>query len=202
MTANRLPAPERREQLLAMARVVFARNGFHDTSMNDVAAEAGVTKPVLYQHFASKRELYRAVLEEVGNRLETDIVKAAAGAGNPRGVLDRGLAAYLHFVRIDTDGFRLLFAGTSRDDDEWVTITQRVEQSIATSIAELIDVPGMSTARRISLAHGVVGLAEGMVRHWLVGSIPEVDLDQLANDLGALAWGGLRGLDTTTSTTD
>ncbi len=191
---ERLPGPQRREQLLDIARQVFAQAGYHETSMNKVAAEAGVTKPVLYQHFASKRDLYRAVLEDVGHRLETGIIKAAAEGGTPREQVQRGFAAYLSFVEADADGFRLLFGGTSREDDEWVMITQRVERSISQSIAELIDVPGLSTVRRISMAHGVVGLAEGMVRHWMADSPAETDLTDLASDLSTLAWGGLRGL--------
>ncbi|MEZ5375542.1 MAG: TetR/AcrR family transcriptional regulator [Acidimicrobiales bacterium] len=190
----RLPAPERRQQLLDTARMVFARSGFHETSMNDVAAEAGVTKPVLYQHFASKRDLFRAVLDDVGRRLEHDIIQSAAKAMTPREQVERGLSAYLQFVETDGDGFRLLFTGTSREDDEWVRITQRVEGSIARSIADLIDVPGMSTERRITFAHGMVGLAEGMVRHSLAA---DHDVDSLAADMATLAWGGLRGLGST-----
>ena len=67
--STRLPASARREQLLAVGLEVFARQGFHGTSMNDVAEAAGVTKPVLYQHFASKRELYLALLDDVGRQL-------------------------------------------------------------------------------------------------------------------------------------
>ncbi len=169
--------------------------------MNDVATEAGVTKPVLYQHFASKRDLFHAVLDDVGQRLEHDIIASAAKAGSPREQVEHGLVAYLNFVENDGDGFRLLFTGTSREDDEWVMITQRVEGSIARSIASLINVPGMSTERRIAFAHGMVGLAEGMVRHWLATeNDPDpdraiVDATMLATDMTTLAWGGLRGLD-------
>ena len=87
--STRLPASARREQLLAIGLEVFARQGFHGTSMNDVADAAGVTKPVLYQHFASKRELYLALLEEVGRQLLDAIAKATAGAARRQGP-DRG----------------------------------------------------------------------------------------------------------------
>ena len=68
----RLPGPERRKQLLGAARVAFARTGFHETSMNDVAAAAGVTKPVVYQRFESKRALYREVLEDIEEHRRPD----------------------------------------------------------------------------------------------------------------------------------
>ena len=67
--AARLPAPRRRRQLLDVALDAFAERGFHRTSMDDVAEAAGVTKPVLYQHFGSKRELYLELLDDVGRQL-------------------------------------------------------------------------------------------------------------------------------------
>ena len=78
--STRLPAPARREQLLAVGLEVFAHQGFHGTSMNEVAEAAGVTKPVLYQHFASKRELYLALLDDVGRQLLDAIARATADA--------------------------------------------------------------------------------------------------------------------------
>jgi AcrR family transcriptional regulator len=67
--ATRLPAARRRRQLLDVAQEVFASRGFHATSMDEVAEAAGVTKPVLYQHFDSKRRLYQELLEDVGQQL-------------------------------------------------------------------------------------------------------------------------------------
>jgi AcrR family transcriptional regulator len=67
--AVRLPAPERRRQLLDVALEAFSARGFHPTSMHEIAEAAGVTKPVLYQHFSSKRELYLELLDDVAGRL-------------------------------------------------------------------------------------------------------------------------------------
>lgn len=195
MSTLRLPAEERRKQLLAVARQVFAGSGFHDTSMNDVAHEAGVTKPVLYQHFASKRELYKAVLLDVGDRLQTDVIAAAADATTPKEQIETGLTAYLDFVEGDPAGFQVLFTGISREDDEWAAITSEVERSVAEGIADLIQIDGMSDAHRQALARGVFGLAEGMVRYWISDESPALDRSELVRDLVTLAWGGLRGLD-------
>ena len=85
---TRLPAGERRDQILEVAVQVFAKNGYHGTSMNEVAEAAGVTKPVLYQHFDSKQDLYLALLADVGNRMSTAIAKATAGATNTMGLQD------------------------------------------------------------------------------------------------------------------
>src|SRR5258706_1835381 len=83
--AMRLPAPRRRHQLLDVARELFAAGGFHATSMDDGAEAAGVTKPVLYQHFPSKRALYRELLEDVRRRLLADITAGNAPADSRPG---------------------------------------------------------------------------------------------------------------------
>lgn len=162
--------------------------------MAEIAEEAGVTKPVLYQHFASKRDLYTAVLEDIGARLRTSVLEAAAGAGTPRQQVDAGFRAYVGFVEADTEGFQILFSGTSRQDGEWAIITSAVEHSIAQGIADLIDVPQVGPHHRQALAHGIIGLAEGMMRYWQSGNAEGLDRDDLVQDLSALAWSGLRGL--------
>src|SRR5215831_5789973 len=96
--STRLPAARRRTQLLHVALGVFAERGFHVTSMNDIAEAAGVTKPVLYQHFGSKRELYLELLEDVGRRLLDEITKATVSADGPRHQVEAGFAAYFRFV--------------------------------------------------------------------------------------------------------
>lgn len=87
----RLPAAKRRLQLLAVALDVFAERGFYSTSMNDVADAAGVTKPVLYQHFGSKRELFVELLGEIGAGLSEVIGKATVDAPSPANNSRRGL---------------------------------------------------------------------------------------------------------------
>ena len=105
----RLPASARREQILDVSVQVFARNGFHSTSMNDVAEAAGVTKPVLYQHFDSKQDLYLALLDEAGNRLRMAVSKAVASALNGKEQTELGFRAYFRWVSDDHDAFLLLF---------------------------------------------------------------------------------------------
>ena len=190
---GRLPAPERRRQLLDTAIRVFAETGFHDTTMHQIAETAGVTKPVLYQHFASKRDLYLAVLEDVGARLRTAVVEAAGTGSTPRAQVDAGFRAYVQAVVEDRWGFRLLLSGVNRQDPEFNLVSSRVEHLLAASIADLIAVEGMPTEHRLVLAHGVVGMAEGMTRHWLSEASP-VSPEDLAQDMATLAWAGLRGL--------
>ena len=137
--SGRLPAAERRDQLLAVALEVFASQGFHATSMNEIAGAAGVTKPVLYQHFPSKRDLYLELLRDVGDRLMAAIGKATAEAGTPHRQVERGFQAYFHFVAEERTSFVLLFGSGARRDEEFATAVRSVERTIADAIATLID---------------------------------------------------------------
>src|SRR3954468_16705193 len=105
--STRLPAARRRRQLLDVALEAFAANGFHRSSMEDIADAAGVTKPVLYQHFGSKRELYLELLDAVGRQLREPIAKAVTGANRPREQVEAGFAAYFQFVANHQSAFSL-----------------------------------------------------------------------------------------------
>ena len=189
----RLPAARRREQLLDVALAVFGEQGFHPASMNDVAEAAGVTKPVLYQHFRSKRDLYREVLTAVGARVLDAITKATAAAESPRHQVELGFIAYFRWVEANEAAFRVLFGGGTRRDEEFAAQVALVEGAIAEAIATLIDVEGLTTAQRRQLAHGLVGLAEGTSRVWMAEGA-EQPADELARLLADLAWRGLRGI--------
>lgn len=191
---TRLPAAERREQLLEAALRVFGEQGFHLASMNDIADAAGVTKPVLYQHFSSKRDLYLEVLREVGDRLRDEVGKGVAAATTPREQVEMGIAAYFRWVDESPMSFSVLFVGDTRRDPEFIAEAQRVESEVADFIAELIVVDGLDVEHRRLLAYGVVGLAETTCRHWLTNDL-EFSADSLARGVAQLAWAGLRGLD-------
>ena len=189
----RLPAAERREQLLHTAVGVFAEHGYHATSMNDVAEAAGVTKPVLYQHFTSKRELFIELLADIGAELRDTISKATTDAGGPRQQIENGFRAYFGFANEQTDAFKVLFGSGARRDPEFASFALSVEGSIAETIADLIVVEGEPATYRFLLAHSIVGMTEAATRYWLSHD-REPDVDQLAAQLSQLAWSGLRGI--------
>ena len=193
MSQPRLPAVRRRHQLLDVSLEVFARQGFHGASMAEVAEAAGVTKPVLYQHFGSKRELYLELLDDVGQRLLEEVQKATASAGGPRQQVASGFAAYFRFVADHENAFRLLFGGDGREADaEFADAVRRVEDAMADAIAALIDADIDDDHRRL-LAYGVVGLAEATSRQWvLTGRREEVEV--LSRRVADLTWAGLRGI--------
>jgi AcrR family transcriptional regulator len=188
----RLTANARREQILNVALEVFATEGFHGASMNDVAEAVGVTKPVLYQHFDSKRDLYQALIDEVGNRLLANIAKAAAEATDGKSQTELGFRAYFRWVAEDHDAFRFLFGSGTRRDDEFNTAVQRITAEAATAIAPLIAID-IDEEHRRTLAHALVGLAEGASRR-LVELGDEFDPDEIAGEVSALAWAGLRAV--------
>lgn len=188
----RLSATARREQILDVALEVFGRAGFHGASMNDVADAAGVTKPVLYQHFDSKRELYRALLEEVGSRLLSAIAKATADAPDGRSQTQRGFQAYFRWVAEDHDEFKLLYGGGTRRDEEFRKAIRHVTAEAAEAIAPLIAVD-IDPEHRRTIAHALVGLAEGASRR-LVERGENFDPDEVARQVSDLAWAGLRAV--------
>ena len=191
---TRLPAPRRRRQLLDVATNVFAAHGFHGTSMEDVAEAAGVTKPVLYQHFSSKRDLYRELLDQVGNQLVDAVTTAVSAETGPRAQVEAGFAAYFRFVARHADAFGLLFGSGARRDEEFADAIRRVEDTMADAIAALIEAD-IAVDHRQLLGYGIVGLAEVTSRHWVAMGEPSVRAaDQLARRVSELAWAGLRGI--------
>lgn len=189
---TRLPAAERRRQLLDVALREFASRGYNATSMNHVAETAGVTKPVLYQHFPSKRALYLELLRDLAVRLRDAVGDAVASAPGPRQQVELGFTAYFRWVAAHRGGFHVLFAGETRRDKEFVAEALKVETEVADTIGSLIVVPGLSVERRRLLAYGIVGMAETTCRHWLVDDF-DLSPEDLASQVAALAWAGLRG---------
>jgi AcrR family transcriptional regulator len=173
---------------------VFAEQGFHATSMNDVADAAGVTKPVLYQHFASKRDLFVELLTEIGNQLLDTIAKATADADGPREQIRKGFGAYFRYVGANTDAYKVLFGAGARRDPEFAGLTRAVEASIASAIAELIVVDGQPAEDRELVAHTIVGMTEAASRYWLVHD-RQPPVEELSERIARLAWSGMRGLD-------
>lgn len=188
----RLPAAQRRSQLFEVACEVFADAGFHATSMDDVAEAAGVTKPVLYQHFPSKRALYQELLEDVAGRLIAAVASATESANSGRERVQEGFGAYFRFVTGNRAAFRLLFGASVRNDPEFAGIADRAVDRIAALTAGLIDIDA-EPEHRLVLAHAVVGMAEATSRR-LPRTGGDLDPDLLAHWLAEMAWFGLRGV--------
>ncbi len=202
---QRLPAARRRDQLLSAALAQFGAKGFHGTSMDDIAEEAGVTKPVLYQHFPSKRTLYVELLETVGAGMLETIASRAQTADTARGRVLAGFEAYFQFVGERTSSFHLLFNSAARQSDDFSEGIRRLEDSVAEVIGTFIEAR-IDKDHRELLGYGIVGLAEVTARQWVhrteeaaqsEGVQPALDPAEgmvLAQRLSDLVWAGLRSL--------
>jgi len=190
--APRLPAAQRRTQLVDAAMQIFAAEGYQKTTMDAVAAAAGVTKPVLYQHFPSKRDLFLELLRTVGRHLTEMVNLATSGAESPRAQVEQGFHAYFEFVESRPDEFRVLFGEGVRVEAEFAAEVLTVERGIAGIVAELIITEGLSKQERLVLGHGIVGMAERTGRHW-IDSGRTGSAQALASGVADLAWSGLRG---------
>jgi AcrR family transcriptional regulator len=191
-TASRLSADARREQLLDVAIDAFAKSGYHSTSMNDVAAAAGVTKPVLYQHFDSKRALYVALLEDVGDRITSAVLEATKNSDSGKETTRLGFIAYFTWVAEHPREFQLLFGSNDRTDVEFTAMTRKLESSLAEAIAPLITA-GIDAQHQRTLALGLIALAIGVSQH-LIAEGKRFNPETIAEQVFQFAWAGLRSV--------
>ncbi|MDA8047483.1 MAG: TetR/AcrR family transcriptional regulator [Actinomycetota bacterium] len=194
---QRMPAAARRSQLLAVALGRFAAGGYHETSMEEIAEAAGVTKPVLYQHFQSKQELFLELLEQEGRHLLRDVETRAAAETLPYHRVLAGFGAYFDFVCHRTSAFQIIFGSGARLSDEFTDSVRRLEEAIASVIARFIEAD-IDEEHRDLLGHAIVGLGEVAGRRWVAthtdGGLDPAEADRLATRLADLVWAGLRSL--------
>ena len=131
-------APERRAQLLNVARRVFGTSGFHAVSMEAVAREAGVTKPILYDHFPSKKDLYLALLGADLAVLHEEVKKALGSPTGNRERIRASFGAYFDFVDEHAEGFRLLMQETVGAEEDFRERVEHTRDQILAEVADLI----------------------------------------------------------------
>ncbi|MEC8998836.1 MAG: TetR/AcrR family transcriptional regulator [Actinomycetota bacterium] len=188
--SSRMPAAERRRQILDVALEAFGRSGYHDTSMNAVAAEAGVTKPVLYQHFASKHDLFEVLLTETGDAL-LRAIESAEGEDTPRRQVEAGFRAFFRFFEERPAAFSVLYGSSVATDPKFRRDARQVRDSFTEYLARIMGDMGREDA--LAMAAGINGLSEGMIRHWMhLGRVRSGD--EMAALAARLAWGGLDDL--------
>jgi AcrR family transcriptional regulator len=187
--------PERKAQLLDVARKVFGRNGFHGVSMDDVAREAGVTKPILYDHFSSKEALYLALLDADSLALEERIRSALAAPTGNRERIRASFQAYFEFVDEHAEGFRLLMQETVGANDVFRSGVGRVRDRIMQEVSDLIVRESKGRLDREdadTVALALVGMVETAARHGPGG--PKDRRRRSVDTLVRLAWRGITNL--------
>ncbi|MFF0445597.1 TetR family transcriptional regulator [Streptomyces sp. NPDC004609] len=190
----RMTGAERREQLLDIGRALFADKGFEGTSVEEIAAKAGVSKPVVYEHFGGKEGLYAVVVDREMRQL-LDMVTGALTAGHPRELLEQAAFALLDYIETYTDGFRILVR------DSPVAQSTGTFASLISDIATQVeDILGMEFKARgfdpklaPLYAQALVGMVALTGQWWLDARRPKKA--EVAAHLVNLAWHGLDGLE-------
>jgi AcrR family transcriptional regulator len=193
--AARLPKPARRRQLLAAAQEVFVANGYHAAAMDDIAERAGVSKPVLYQHFPSKLELYLAILDTHADALLDAIRTGLSASEDNKSRVHNVLSAYFDFIdgeaRGDAGVFRLIFESDLSNEPAVRERTARINDSITAAVADTVaGDTGLSRAEAELLAQALTGSAQ-VVARWWIGSGQPVGKAEAVRLMEALLWRGI-----------
>jgi AcrR family transcriptional regulator len=189
----RLSRSARRAQLLVAARDVFAAQGYHAAAMDDIAEKAGVSKPVLYQHFPGKLELYRALLTTYADELVERVRDAIARTQDNRERVEAAVSAYFDFVAGEGQAYRLVFESDLRGEPEAAAVVEGALTRCIDIVAEAVTTDaGLDDARARLLAVGLVGLSQVAAQYWL-DSDQAVPRDEAVALMSGLAWRGLAG---------
>ncbi len=188
---TRLPRSARRKQLLEAAQEVFVAQGYHAAAMDDIAERAGVSKPVLYQHFPGKLDLYLALLDVHCDAIIERMRAAMSSSTDNKARVAAATSAYFDFIDHESEAFRLVFESDLRNDPAVRARFERVERGSIDAITETIMADtGLGRERAELLAAGLCGAAEIAARFWLTGGrqIPKSEAEAL---LSALSWRGI-----------
>jgi len=193
---TRLPRAEREQLILDVAHARFAARGYGAVTMDDVAADAGVTKPLLYNYFGNKERLYLACMERAGDAMLATVVAAVGEAQSPDDALRRGLHAFFAFVDEDRDAWRVLFDETLPAGGEIAERVAQYRERLLALVAQA-NIQRLPAERRAdhateieAIAVALLGAAEALARWWLrTGAMPAADAAEL---LIATAEPGLR----------
>jgi len=170
---RRLPRAEREAQILAVAHAQFAEHGFGAVTMDGIAAEVGVTKPLLYAYWGNKERLYLACLEREAERLRETVGAAVGASATPADALESGLRAFFAFVDADRGSFRVLFDETLPAGGEIARCVAGYRQDLVELVSSslLAQIPSARRAKaRLeveALSHALLGAAEALCRWWL-----------------------------------
>ncbi|MEI7641638.1 MAG: TetR/AcrR family transcriptional regulator [Actinobacteria bacterium] len=189
----RLPRDERRAQLLAAALEVFTAAGYHAAAMDEIADRANVSKPVLYQHFPSKLELYLAVLDVHIDSLVFAIQTAIASTPDNSSRVKATIDAYFGFIDSEGEAFRLLFESDMSVEPQVRERLNRMTYDCAAAVSAVISLDtGLPKEASMILAIGVIGSAQITARHWLDRD-GKLNREQAANLVTSLIWRGISG---------
>ncbi|SDT59561.1 DNA-binding transcriptional regulator, AcrR family [Jiangella sp. DSM 45060] len=191
----RMTGKQRREQLLDVGRALFAERGYDGTSIEEIAARAGVSKPVVYEHFGGKEGLYAVVVDREMELLLDRITTALATPAHPRVILERAALALLDYIEMSTDGFRILVRDSpvAHSTGGFASLISDAASQVEHILAAQFKARGIATKHAPMYAQMLVGMVALTGQWWLdVRSPKKADV---AAHLVNLAWNGLSGLE-------
>jgi AcrR family transcriptional regulator len=191
--SSRLPRHERRRQLLDAALEVFVSQGYHAAAMDEIAERAGVSKPVLYQHFPGKLDLYLALLDEsLDNLLET-VRDALRSNPEPKQRVAATFSAYFEYVEGKGQAYRLVFESDLSNEPAVRDRLDRGQRECAEMVSEAVKQDaGLSDDQAHLLSVGMVGMAQVTARYWL-GTRDHIPREAAEQLVARLAWRGISG---------
>jgi AcrR family transcriptional regulator len=188
---GRLPRGERREQLLEAASEMFVDRGYHATGMDEIAERAGVSKPVLYQHFSSKLDLYLAVLQQHVDILVSSVRQALRTTTDNRQRLRSAVQSFFDFIEHDSQGYRLIFENDYVTEPQVAAQVKVATEACTDAVFDLIsNDSGLDPHRARMIAVGLVAISVDCARYWINADRP-VSKEDAVEGTVQFAWGGL-----------
>ena len=191
---SRMTGKQRREQLIEVGRKLFADKGFEATTVEEIAAKASVSKPVVYEHFGGKEGLYAVVVDREVSRL-LDRVTASLVGDHPRELLEQAAGALLEYVERDTDGFRILVRDSpvASSSGTFASMLSDVATQVEHVLAGEFKTRGYDPKLAGLYSQALVGMVALTGQWWLDARKPK--RDEVAAHLVNLAWNGLSHLE-------
>ena len=191
--SNRLPRHERRRQLLEAALEVFVSQGYHAAAMDEIAERAGVSKPVLYQHFPGKLDLYLALLDESVHTLLDTMRHALRSNAEPKQRVAATFGAYFEYVGGEGQAYRLVFESDLSNETAVRDRLDQVQLECAAMVSQAVsEDTGLSQDEAHLLSVGLVGMAQVTARYWL-GTRDHMPREAAEQLVARLAWRGISG---------
>jgi AcrR family transcriptional regulator len=190
----RMTASQRREQLLAVARGLFAAKGFDGTSVEEIAARAEVSKPVVYEHFGGKEGMYAVIVDREVQALTSALTGALEEGGHPKVMVERTALALLGYIETSEDGFRILVRDSpvAQATGTFSSLIGDVAAQVEYILADQFRSNGLEPRHAPIYAQMLVGMVALTGQYWLDARSPKKA--EVAAHLVNLAWNGLSGM--------
>jgi AcrR family transcriptional regulator len=192
----RMTGKQRREQLLDIGRSLFAERGFEGTSVEEIAATAGVSKPVVYEHFGGKEGLYAVVVDREIQTLLDTMTRSLTSAVGSREILEEAALALLGYIETSSDGFRILVRDSPATGSTggFASLISDVASQVEYILAGQFAARGFEARTAPLYAQMLVGMVALTGQFWL--DHRKINKEEVAAHLVNLAWNGLSGLET------